>query len=72
MERIALEAFPLLIPHLVKENPNASNNASRSLNESNSSLSLLSVLKPIVNDQDAITWLNPVCVSFNFKYLVLT
>ncbi|WP_220199411.1 hypothetical protein [Ktedonospora formicarum] len=48
MEMILLEAVPFLSYHLVKEHPNASNNASCTLNESNSSLALLSAFKPII------------------------
>src|SRR6266567_3916040 len=72
MKMIALEAFSFLRCHIIKENPNSCNDSSRPLNKSNRCLSLLSSLEPIVNDQDTITWLNSVCMGFNFKNLLLT
>ncbi len=69
---IALEGFSFLYRHIIKENADACNDSSCSLNESNCRLSLLSSIEPIVNDQDAVTGLNSVCVGFNFKNLGLT
>src|SRR5258707_120218 len=72
MKMIALEVFSFLHCHLIKENTYANNDSSRPLNESNRSLSLLPLLEPIVNNQDTITWLNSMCMGFNFKDLLLT
>ena len=72
MKMIALEVFSFLRCHLIKENTYASNDSSRPLNKSNRSLSLLPLLKPIINNQDTITSLNSICMGFDFKGLLLT
>ncbi|HZO74574.1 MAG TPA: hypothetical protein VFB60_20385 [Ktedonobacteraceae bacterium] len=67
MKMMALEVLSFLCCHLIKKNSYACNDASSPLNEPDSSQPLFSALKPIINDQSAITWLNPIPMRFYFE-----